>query len=132
VRRLALTDIWGGSYPRDLGSLRKLLDHGFDPNRPNWIGRTFLHRAAERGDTGLASALLEYGADINAVELEHGGTPLAAAAREGQVEMVRFLIERGADPAAPTESPWATPLAWAEKKGHREIADILRKHGAKA
>lgn len=132
VRRLTLTDIWGGSCPRDPGSLRKLLDHGFDPNRPNWIGRTFLHRAAERGDIEIARILLEYGADIDAVELESGGTPLAAAAREGQVEMVRFLIERGADPAVPTESPWATPLAWAEKKGHREIADILRKHGAKA
>ncbi len=132
ARRLTLTDIWGGSCPRDPGSLRKLLDHGFDPNRPNWIGRTFLHRAAERGDTEIARILLEYGAEIDAVELEHSGTPLAAAAREGQVEMVRFLIERGADPAAPTESPWATPLAWAEKKGHREIADILRKHGAKA
>ncbi|MSS71371.1 MAG: ankyrin repeat domain-containing protein [Candidatus Latescibacteria bacterium] len=132
VRRLTLTDIWGGSCPRDPGSLRKLLDYGFDPNRPNWIGRTFLHRAAERGDIEISRILIEYGADIDAVELEHGGTPLATGAREGQTEMVRFLIERGADPTAPIESPWATPLAWAGKKGHTEVADILRKHGAKA
>ena len=60
------------------------------------------------------------------VELEYGGTPLAAAARKGQTEMVRFLLEQGADPAAPAESPWAQPLYWAEKEGHGEVAALLK------
>ncbi|MCY3665767.1 MAG: ankyrin repeat domain-containing protein [Gemmatimonadetes bacterium] len=63
---------------------------------------------------------------MEAVELEYGGTPLAAAARKGQVEMVRFLLEQGADPATPAESPWAQPLYWAEKEGQGEVVALLK------
>ncbi len=121
-----LTDIWGGNYPSDPDTIRTLADRGLDLHRANWIGRTFLHGCAEKGDVAAARVFLELGADIEAVELEYGGTPLAAAARKGQTEMVRFLLEQGADPAAPAESPWAQPLYWAEKEGHGEVAALLK------
>ena len=121
-----LTDIWGGNYPSDPGTIRALADRGVDMRRANWIGRTFLHGCAEKGDVAAARVFLELGADIEAVELEYGGTPLAAAARKGQAEMVRFLLNQGADPTAPAQSPWAQPLHWAEKEGHGEVAALLR------
>ena len=120
-----LTDIWGGNYPSDPGTIRALADRGVDMRRANWIGRTFLHGCAEKGDVAAARVFLELGADIQAVELEYGGTPLAAAARKGQAEMVRFLLNQGADPTAPAQSPWAQPLHWAEKEGHGEVAALL-------
>ena len=122
---LQLTDIWGGNYPSDPGTIRALADRGVDMRRANWIGRTFLHGCAEKGDVAAARVFLELGADIEAVELEYGGTPLAAAAREGQAEMVRFLLEQGADPSCPAESSWAQPLCRAEKEGHGEVAALL-------
>ncbi len=121
-----LTDIWGGNYPSDPDTIRALADRGLDLHRANWIGRTFLHGCAEKGDIAAARVFLELGADIEAVELEYGGTPLAAAARKGQADMVRFLLEQGADPAAPAESPWAQPLYWAEKEGHGKVAALLK------
>ena len=124
VPGLVAGDVWGGELPT-LELLAKLLDRGLDPNRPNWIGRTFLHVAAEKGCIEVTEALLEAGADLEALELEHGGTPLAAAACEGQVEMVGFLLERGADPAKPPESPWATARAWTERKSDQEILELL-------
>ena len=57
--------MWGGEFPT-LELLAKLLDLGLDPNRPNWIGRTFLHVAAEKGSIEVAEALLEAGADLGA------------------------------------------------------------------
>jgi len=124
VPTLVPGDIWGGELP-SLALLERLLDRGLDVNRPNWIGRTFLHVAAEKGTPQIAAALLEAGADLEAVELEHGGTPLAAAARSGRAEMVGFLLERGADADAPEQSPWATARAWAARSDDAEMRRLL-------
>ena len=124
--RFRLTDIWGGNYPSDPDTIRAMADRGLDLCRANWIGRTFLHGCAEKGDVAAARAFLELGADIDAIELEYGGTPLAAAARSGQDEMVRFLLDQGADPNAPSSSVWARPLYWAEKEGHDEVAALIK------
>lgn len=128
IEQLCLSDIWSGHHPTDPGIVRALVEAGLDINRPNWIGRTFLHRAAEKGDLQAAALYLELGADLDALELEHNGTPLAAAARQGQREIVGFLLERGADPKAPADAPWAQPLVRAEQGGHGEIAALLRAH----
>lgn len=124
--RFQLTDIWGGNYPSDPDIIRALADRGLDLHRANWIGRTFLHGCAEKGDVEAARTFLELGADIDAIELANGGTPLAAAARKGQVEMVRFLLEQGADPAVPADSRWAQPLYCAEREGHAEVVALLQ------
>ena len=126
--RLRPGGFYGVCLPEDPECVRKLLDAGLDPNRPNWIGRTFLHKEAERGDIENVKVLLEYGADIDPIELERGGTPLAGAVRKGNAEMVRFLLEQGAEASVPVDSDWATPLYWAKKGDNSEIRKLLEQH----
>lgn len=91
-----------------------LLEQGADPNAAE-AGYTALHAAVLRGQVELAEALLDHGADLNAV-IEHGtaGRRFSAdysirrqligtdafwlAAKYGEVEILRRLVERGADP----------------------------------
>ena len=124
VADLAPGDVWGGHVPSP-GLLVKLLEAGLDPNGSNWIGRTFLHVAAEKDAVEAAAALLEAGAELEAVELEHGGTPLAAAARAEEAEMVAFLLEKGADPDGPPGSPWATARTRAREGDSPRVRELL-------
>lgn len=105
--------------------VKLLLDHGADPNLPNWLGITYMHMLACQGDTDLAKLLLEYGANINAVDDEYGTTPLGWAAKYGQSEMVTFLIEHGAERDHADVPDWATPIAWARRRGHLTIVEQL-------
>ena len=91
-----------------------LLDQGADPSASG-SGYTALHAAVLRSQVELVEALLDHGADPNAV-VEHG-TPgrrfsadysirsqligmhaLWLAAKYGEVEILRTLADRGADP----------------------------------
>ncbi len=90
------------------------LEQGADPNAAG-AGYTALHAAVLRSQVELVEALLEHGADLNAV-VEHGspgrrfsadysirrqliGTnALWLAAKYGEVEILRTLTESGADP----------------------------------
>lgn len=128
VPHLVPTDIWGGNLP-DAALVQRLLDCGLDPNRANWIGRTFLHVAAEKGAVAVAQVLLEAGADLEAVELDGGSTPLGCAVGKGQTEMVRFLLERGADPDAPAGSPWATARVLAAGSERADLVALLDRAG---
>ena len=132
------------TYPRSSALVRRLLARGLDPNRPDWLGKTFLHACAENGDRSVAQVFLDAGADINARGLEFHETPLAAAVRyepwckeedrsklaQRRRRMVEFLLKRGAATNLPGDEPWATPLAWARKLGLADIDEILIKHGA--
>ena len=126
--RLILSDIWGGNYPADPDIIRALHERGLDLNRANWIGRTFLHSAAEKGDLAAARTFIELGADIEAVELEFSSTPLGSAARKGQKEMVEFLLAKGADAHAPADAAWGQALAQAKKGNHAEVVALLKEH----
>ena len=135
----------GLTYPRSPALVRKLLAHGLDPNRPDWVGKTFLHACAENGDRSVAAVFLDAGADINARDLEFKGTPLAAAVRhqpwcreqdrpkqaQRRKRMVEFLLKRGAATNLPGDEPWATPLAWARRRGLADMEAILKMHDAK-
>lgn len=140
---------WSGvDYPRSTALVKRLLARGLDPNRPDWLGKTFLHACAENGDRSIAAIFLDAGADINARDVEFHATPLAAAVRstpelpsprrgvggEGLAQrrrrMVEFLLKRGAATSLPDDEPWATPLAWARKLGLAEIEKVLKDHGA--
>ncbi len=140
-----VSDRWDGvTYPRSPAMVRRLLARGLDPNRPDWLGKTFLHACAENGDRSVAQVFLDAGADINARGLEFHETPLAAAVRyepwcreedrrglaERRRRMVEFLLKRGAATNLPGDEPWATPLAWARKLGLADIEEVLVKHGA--
>jgi ankyrin repeat protein len=126
-------------YPRSSALVRRLLARGLDPNRPDWVGKTFLHACAENGDRSVAALFLDAGADINARDVEFQGTPLAAAVRsccavedpkqaERGRRMVEFLLMRGAVTSLPGDETWATPLAWARKRGLADIEELLLKH----
>jgi ankyrin repeat protein len=133
---------WSGvTYPRSPALVRRLLDRGLDPNRPDWLGKTFLHACAENGDRSVSAVFLDAGADINAREVEFQGTPLAAAVRscceavdprqaQRLRRMIEFLLKRGAATNLPDDEPWATPLAWATRRGHGNLVELLRQHGA--
>ena len=98
---------YGVDYPGSPALVRKLLERGLDPNRPDWLGKTFLHACAEKGDRSVAAVFLAAGADLDARDLEFNETPLAAAARSLRGEkdpgiaarkrrMIEFLKRRGA------------------------------------
>ncbi len=117
---------------------RVLLEHGMNPNLPNWQRVTPLHDICSRGGRGrpdanrheLLDLFLEFGADINAMDEEYRSTPLGWAARNGLADMVELLLACGADPGLAGE-PWATPVAWARRREHAEIEDKLQASGAR-
>ena len=116
---------------------RVLLEHGMNPNLPNWQRVTPLHDICSRGGRGrpdanrheLLDLFLEFGADINAMDEEYRSTPLGWAARSGLPDMVELLLARGANANLSGES-WATPLEWARRRGHEDIEVLLLAHGA--
>ncbi|NNF27577.1 MAG: hypothetical protein HKN73_10190 [Gemmatimonadetes bacterium] len=105
--------------------LRLLLEHGFDPNRPGWLGQTALHHYAGRGEAGNVLLVIEHGADLDATDDEHHGTPMAWAAAEGHGEVVQLLLEHGADPGLPTSPGPARPLERARRAGHQAVVELL-------
>jgi ankyrin repeat protein len=119
---------------------RILLEHGMDPNLPNWQRMTPLHDLCGRDGRGradanrveLAELFLEFGADLNARDEEYRSTPLGWAARNGLEDMAQLLLARGASTSLSDDEPWATPLAWARKRGHAEIVELLESHGVTA
>jgi hypothetical protein len=102
-----------------------LFQHGMDPNLPNWLGLTPLHRFAEQGDVEKAALFIDHGADLEACDEEFRSTPLGHAARSGKTRMAEFLLRRGARPDLPVDPPWAWPVAWAKRRGHQEIARLV-------
>jgi RNA polymerase sigma factor (sigma-70 family) len=129
IARVCDEVLWSDAHPRTQETIDLAVARGFDVRQTDWLGTSFLHVCAKTGDLEAAQAFLAHGADINAVEIENGTTPLACASHAGKTEMVRFLLDAGADPNR-ARGGWAKPLVRALKAGHVEIADILRRYGA--
>lgn len=113
---------------RDHEILRMLLDHGMDPNLPNWQNIQPLHHLGRDPDMEAAEILIEYGADPGSVDEEYRTTPLGWAAVFGNLEFARMLLDRYPAPAihAPSYIPdWAHPLAWARKRGNDAVAQLI-------
>jgi ankyrin repeat protein len=114
-----------------------------DPEKCQEIGRRFqtaqsqitaievsllLFSAADGNCTGLATALLDYGASVDARD-RFGARPLSHAARSGHLEMVDLLLARGA-PIDARNLAGATALYFAAERGHVAVAQRLVERGA--
>src|SRR5262249_24528367 len=61
-------------------------------------GLTALHFAARQGAMASAQALVDAGADVNAITTGDRTSPLVMAAINGQFELANYLLEHGAKP----------------------------------
>lgn len=106
---------------------RILLEHGADPAAVtcNSMKVMPLHSAASARNLGLAGALLERGAPVNARQAM-GWTPLHAAAQNGDKAMAELLLKHGADPRA-TNDQGVNAVELAKKGGHNELLGLLEK-----
>jgi uncharacterized protein len=86
-----------------------------------------LHLAARDGHTAVIAALLEAGADINALEGTRS-TALMYAAYNGHLEAVELLIQQGADLNL-SDQGGQTALYWANRRNQSDIAALISAAG---
>jgi ankyrin repeat protein len=95
----AATD-WPGYFRNGPEIASVLIEAGADPSAPvegSWHAETPLHWAASSDDVEVARALIDGGADIEAMGASlGGGTPLDDAVGYGCWQVARLLVERGA------------------------------------
>jgi len=118
----------------NLKAAQSALKNGADANtRERRIPyRKALMMVAAEGKEDLALLLLEYGADVNAIDSD-GHTALMEAANFGHLNVVKFLLEHGANVnAAATVGGYTgyTALIYASERGHVNVVKYLIKHGA--
>jgi hypothetical protein len=81
-----------------LDTVRRLLEHGADPNIVcSNSHSTLLHEASSCGFLEVARLLLSYGAKVDAKD-EKGSSPFQMAASKGHHEITKLLLEHGAVP----------------------------------
>jgi ankyrin repeat protein len=86
-----------GSEEEVVDIVRRLLEHGANPNIRTTDDSSALHKASYRGWLEAAQLLLRYGAKVD--ERDGGGkTPFQVAASEGHDELTKLLVEHGAVP----------------------------------
>jgi len=93
------------------------------------FGRGALSHAAEAGTTGAATALLELGADVAAVDAA-GTTALMIAAERPDRAMLDLLLQHGADPEA-ADALRRTAIFYAARADRSENIRALQNAGAK-
>ncbi|KAN0139438.1 hypothetical protein V8E53_002939 [Lactarius tabidus] len=77
--------------------VRRLLEHGADPNIHDNEHSAALHQASSRGLLDVARLLLSYGAKVDEKD-KMDKTPFQLAASNGHYEMTKLLVEHGAVP----------------------------------
>ena len=118
----------------DAETVSRLLGSGENVETPDWAGWPPLVWAALRLHDEVIEALLDAGADIEAIG--HGGknsgTALMMAAKKlGGTETMALLLARGADPNARSALEMKpTALALARAHGRDEAARLLEAAGA--
>lgn len=138
----------------ELGLVRTMLKHGWDPNGENERrntplasaimrghleivrlllqhgGRTTdpLHRSAKAGYPELVRLFLERGIGVNALN-HNGETALHAAARSDSADAARVLLERGAA-VDPKDEEGRTPLCTAARRASPAVGRLLVDAGA--
>ncbi len=92
------------------------------------FGRGALSYAAEAGTVAAATALLDLGADIRAVD-QAGTTPLMIAAEQPNTEMTELLLQHGAD-ARTADAEKRTALFYAARANRAANVRALQQAGA--
>lgn len=95
----------------------------------NYEGLTPLHLAVLRSHKDLATMLLNAGADINAMDIKSGQSPLMQAVESNNANMVHFLIENSCDVNSQSYSG-NTALHCACGRGQVDTVRLLLKNGA--
>ena len=107
--------------------------NGSSVDSPGRDKMSLLHSAAYCGDLEMVQVLLDYGVDVNVLNVI-GSTPLDFVLRHygnASLPAVRFLLDRGADPNVRAQDEGRlTPLHRALRKGRIDIARVLVEHGA--
>lgn len=116
-------------YFERLDAAAYMMEKGMNPDTMSWQRVTLLHDMAQKGFIDKARLLINYGANLDAIDDAYQSTPLGLAARWGNIEMVKFLMQQGAD-INKSCATWSTPIAWARKKQHHKIEEILKIAGA--
>ncbi|XP_015805814.3 B-cell lymphoma 3 protein homolog [Nothobranchius furzeri] len=95
----------------------------------NFEGLSPLHLAVLHGHQDLAKMLLDAGADINAMDVKSGQSPLMHAVESNNADLVHFLIENRCDVNSQSYSG-NTALHIACGRGQVDTARLLLKSGA--
>ncbi|XP_055768718.1 B-cell lymphoma 3 protein homolog isoform X2 [Salvelinus fontinalis] len=95
----------------------------------NYEGLTPLHLAVQGGHKELVRMLLDAGADINAVDIKSGHSPLIHAVENHNMDMVHFLIENDCNVNGQSYSG-NTALHSACGRGQVDTARLLLKNRA--
>ena len=107
--------------------VQRLLDLGVTPNCNNSaFNRTPLHFATEHADEEVSELLLQYGADVDAVDVNEW-TPLHRAAKEGHDKVCKVLLCYGANVEA-VDVYDRTPFRLATVNGHHKASNLLIQH----
>ena len=101
----------------------------------NYGGLTALHFAARQGAAATVRALVEGGADVNALTAGDKTSPMLIAAVNGQFDLVSYLLSKGADPNLASDAGMAPlyavlNLQWAPKSFYPQPRAQLQQQGS--
>lgn len=127
LANLARENIWLAASSGNIDGVRTNIERGVDVNERDANGATLLTVAAIFGHDGVATLLLDAGAEVNARNADNGATALHAAAFLGHAAVVETLLTAGADPGLASDNGGtamaAARLDWATT---RYVAGVLQ------
>lgn len=106
----------------DLSRAKLLLDHGADPNVPNYHGSYPLHDAVDQNHKDAVELLLQHGARHDVKDYADY-SPLHFAARSRNQEIIKLLLSAGADPTIDAEGKM--PYQLSQAAGNPAIRMLL-------